>query len=976
MSNFLVSDDQGFQNGLDLHDIRAILPYSTLNQQLVGAVAPSGKTQDEFLNADHKLEISGWNALTLLTLFHTNHIFPFSADGTPWINTIVRHSKTPAASTLFQFLLASSSSTADALSEIIFKEALLAENVEVARLLLDCFKIDPNALLPGPWPRQPLEIPGSFSIDPRHPLEVAIRSQNAQMVQLLLNHDARSDEALETAISSGSAQILQAVISSGQANRSDAFIGFVWLEDVSAVERLLDSGMSADSCDPKSGCTALICAITVGSYQLTEVLIKKGADVNLPIEDVLTPLHVAAFHNHLDIAKLLLDNLAQIEDPYSRLSHEIRIPTPLQTAVYRKHFEMTSLLLEWGADVNAPAPKFGTGVFDLGDFHCMKSTDGLTSLMMAFSSNEVSLIRMLLDHHVCVDYSPSKPGSHDCFSDQTHGRSALADALRLGASDITRQVLDLGAPSFPDALRAAAENGDTEMMQNMLDQGVDVNHLHWDKRTALTAAIEGHQWWNEFRNSNIEDVCAFLLENGAQINREGACPTALGAAIGGYCLAFAMFLVERGANIHFKDDGQRVLEKAIGEGDLRVVKFLVKQDVDVNFVGFSWTPLNLAIRVHEVGIVKFLIKSGANLNYPDDGRASTPTTTAIQRRHKDIIRLLIKHGVACDQSVILRSAARYCDLQLFEEIIGAACSNSPDFGKRMRESCLGHGALFTAIKEERNDILEILLGIDINLRSPCVSVAMRYACSQKDLSLMRRLYSAGAPVDAPKKVSRCMRWKRTGTFKEPSPLFSAVLSGFKSGVQFLLEKGADPSPSLTNRDSILCVILKQMGGGAPAQEDYLAMFEALIHAGTDVNLAAWKPYGRTALQKATEDGNSKMVDRLVDAGADVNGPPVRYGGVTALQAAAIGGYLGIAEKLINIGAYVDAQGAEEEGRTALEGAAEHGRLDMVQLLLNAGAGTSPSAGRQQFANAVKMARRQGHNAVAKLLEGHQAINRP
>lgn len=1040
---FVVPESQRFQQRFSLEDIGSIFPRSTSCGKLIDAIMPSGKAQDLSLDIRNRCRLSGPDALMLMTLFHTNRLVPWSYFGRDilesralCIKSIFGHSKIVGASSLFKFLQTSSHPTIDALSEVLFKEALLSENIDVARLLLGASAtgpsmIDPNALLPGPWPSRKLGTRRAEHppIGPQRPIEVAIWIQNAKMVQLLLDHHARADNLLAVAREYGTAEILEAVVNSDYVNVASRLIGLVQLQNVPAVEHLLEHGADANTCDPESGSTALICAITVGNYDLTELLLNKGADANLPIKDVaesspeatkqltneipdvsiptqggMTPLHVAALHNHLSIAELLLRNLAQIDDPYSHSTDEARMPTALQTAVSCGHSEMASLLLRWGADANAPAPNVRVGGIYWENMDLVRNTNDLTTLMIAFRSHNAKMIRLLLDNGLSVGYAPVEARfSVDYWS--YHGSSALAESLQLGAPDITQSVLNLGAPLFPDALCAAAEKGDFKMMQYLLDKGVDINHLHWNT-TPLTAAIQTNNFVMSVNDTtfDIEDVCTFLLERGADINREGAYPTALQAAARSDYLDLAKFLIDQGADIHDKAVGYEILHKAISTDDLELVQFLVKQGVDVNYKGQFGMLLAQAIEEHNFDVVRCLVEGGADVNYHDnddeidpvdwewwcytidppripDPRTTDPLELAIRyldspklatrKFSMDIVRLLIKYGAKCDRNAVLSCAARHCDRALFEQIIVAVRLSSPDFDTRMRESCLGHGALFDAIGKRKDDIFEILLGFNIDLSSPCMYAAMWLSCQRKDISLMRRLRSAGSPVDISKEASPCTRRRYYGRY---TPLYRAASYGPKEAVQFLLGEGADPNCFGEDGYPILCEVSRGMQLGFLSQQDHLEILESLIKAGTDINRSSSGIRGRTALQKATEDGNGEMVDRLIDAGADIHAPPAKKRGVTALQAAAIGGYLGIAEKLLKLGAYVDAQGAEEQGKTALEGAAEHGRLNMVQLLLNAGAGTSPSTGKQQHENAIKLAKQEGHNSVAKLLERHQAIN--
>ena len=143
----------------------------------------------------------------------------------------------------------------------------------------------------------------------------------------------------------------------------------------------------------------------------------------------------------------------------------------------------------------------------------------------------------------------------------------------------------------------------------------------------------------------------------------------------------------------------------------------------------------------------------------------------------------------------------------------------------------------------------------------------------------------------------------------------------------------------------------------------------LLESGADINAAACRNYGRTAIQAASSAINPtiiELIDFLLDSGADIHAPAGLNGGVTALQGAAICGHMKIVLKSLEAGADVNAATAKYDGRTALEGAAEHGRLDMVQMLLNAGAcGDSTT---EYFGWAIEMARENGHFAIVQLLE--------
>ncbi|KAL2824304.1 ankyrin [Aspergillus cavernicola] len=129
------------------------------------------------------------------------------------------------------------------------------------------------------------------------------------------------------------------------------------------------------------------------------------------------------------------------------------------------------------------------------------------------------------------------------------------------------------------------------------------------------------------------------------------------------------------------------------------------------------------------------------------------------------------------------------------------------------------------------------------------------------------------------------------------------------------------------------------------------------HPDIDINYLGEGPFRRTPLQCAVDKGNMELVNIVLDHGVDVNGPPATVAGATALQLAAIHGFLLIAQKLINKNVDVN----------AAEGAAEHGRIDMLQFLLGSGASIEGDEGERQYQRAVELAKKNGHNAAAKLL---------
>jgi len=121
------------------------------------------------------------------------------------------------------------------------------------------------------------------------------------------------------------------------------------------VKILLDSGINVNSRVERQR-TPLIVAAINNQVEVAKLLLERGADINqVDGENEESVLHWAAFNASSDVAKLLVDFGAGINqvDPYNR--------TPLLSAInnitvfnvdIEKVFVFVKLLIERGADIN------------------------------------------------------------------------------------------------------------------------------------------------------------------------------------------------------------------------------------------------------------------------------------------------------------------------------------------------------------------------------------------------------------------------------------------------------------------------------------------------------------------------------------------------------------------------------------------------------------------------------------------------
>jgi uncharacterized protein len=113
-----------------------------------------------------------------------------------------------------------------------------------------------------------------------------------------------------------------------------------------AVAHLLYTHPDAVNDHAGDGFTPLGLACYFGQFEVARYLVLKGADVNLPSDNGFRvfPIHSAAAGNYNDIARMLIDNGANVNVKQQAGA------TPLHSAAQNGNLELLIMLLENGAD--------------------------------------------------------------------------------------------------------------------------------------------------------------------------------------------------------------------------------------------------------------------------------------------------------------------------------------------------------------------------------------------------------------------------------------------------------------------------------------------------------------------------------------------------------------------------------------------------------------------------------------------------
>lgn len=145
--------------------------------------------------------------------------------------------------------------------------------------------------------------------------------------------------------------------------------------DIQALELLLDLGVDPDTTFKLGGCLrpALALAVERGYTKLVKALCARYCSTTLGDRDGLTPLHLAAIYGFKEVASILLENRALLNEGTRGQGD-----TPLHLAASNHQVEMVEFLLERGANVD------------------QANNDGKSPLMYAAAKGDLRSVELLV----------------------------------------------------------------------------------------------------------------------------------------------------------------------------------------------------------------------------------------------------------------------------------------------------------------------------------------------------------------------------------------------------------------------------------------------------------------------------------------------------------------------------------------------------------------------------------------------------
>eukprot|EP00899_Mesostigma_viride_P003390 jgi/Mesvir1/13051/Mv06039-RA.1 len=381
--------------------------------------------------------------------------------------------------------------------------------------------------------------------------------------------------------------------------------------------------------------------------QVRKLLSSKDVDVNKPIQDGDTWLHLAAARGHTKLVQLLLENNANLEAKGGVTGN-----TALHQAAAGGSLAAAHQLIVSGANMEA------------------RNGNQETPMHIAAGKGHIKVVMLL-------GANRANPGKND-----KSGRTPLAVAASEGHAEVVKYLLSQKAdPNTTDAdgmtpLTVAEGKGHREVVQVLTDHAkrhmgdpqalanplstyedeyialVEEMLAVWDSNGTKAMKVrgplalqEGDTWLHLAVSRGHLKLAKFLIDRKANVNardKRNSIPLHL-ASSRGYG-ALVELLVTAGAMVDAKNaEGNSPLHLAAGQGYLDVVKYLVAHKADTGVRNLrNNTPLHLAASHAPLSMVEHLVASGAAVDAKNsDGNSALHL--AVSLGHLDTAQFLVAH---------------------------------------------------------------------------------------------------------------------------------------------------------------------------------------------------------------------------------------------------------------------------------------------------------------------------------------------
>lgn len=534
------------------------------------------------------------------------------------------------------------------------------------------------------------------------------KSRNIALIKELLAAGANADSAPVELCPPLYAAIGNKRVGECEGWASKAATVTAYEEQAELVRLLLEAGANPNTCASYDRIPPIIEATRSGNKATVELLLNAGANVNGRARNGTTALHWAVALHHHDIAELLLEkgaliNIPSVTDDYmdNGAVWDFRPgTTPLHCAARFGNTKAVQLLLQHGANINATAK------------------DGATPFLCAAEQNSLEIMRLLIQQGViikprdtemaqaCVDRLNYRQASVcECLEflveiglpiAETDAISAWVSSFNVEALKTLKKIGCRVSPAgskgesvlFTLLIHTQKNTGQEQIIEiiniltecgadmptmgylplsycvdkgydrvffHLLQLGAPLQPVHEEQKRLLTArasypySVEGRQRIMQWLQENHPELLA--AEQAEFERREKATvqlqlnKQLLSAAYHGN-LANVQNALQAGANVHHANEfNQTALISTYGMSpNLQVVEILLKHGADPNFQPSvngrkDWHPLTLCCHT---GLLRLLVNHGADLNRR--GLLGDCVLHAMARRNSDLTACALELG--------------------------------------------------------------------------------------------------------------------------------------------------------------------------------------------------------------------------------------------------------------------------------------------------------------------------------------------
>jgi ankyrin repeat protein len=239
--------------------------------------------------------------------------------------------------------------------------------------------------------------------------------------------------------------------------------------------------------------TPLHIAAQNSCYEIVQLLIEYKADINAKTDRKETALHIASKNNFCKIFQILIENKANIDATTDKNE------TPLHFAAQNSCYEIVQLLIDYKADINAKTNRKETALHKASKNNFFKIVQILienkanidattdkneTALFLATKHNHPDIVEYLVENS-CQLQTKAFSESHLIYNGELRKSgefTALEAAVHYNFAEIAKFLLHLTRTNglteeeLNGLLINAAENGSTQIANELLIYGVNVNY--------------------------------------------------------------------------------------------------------------------------------------------------------------------------------------------------------------------------------------------------------------------------------------------------------------------------------------------------------------------------------------------------------------------------------------------------------------------------------------------------------------------